>query len=665
MQFVYPQFLYALGFIAVPIVIHLFNLVKPKVVVFSSIQFLKEVELKSSRKVKLKHFLILFSRIFFITALVFLFAQPIIPSPDSSDKNNSNHVSIYLDNSLSMSANFMDEQKMTYAINELNTILDKYPRGSKFQLIDNEFSPSSLFYFKKDKIKDMLTEVDLTTKVKSANEIYKRQQSLKKKNNIEDLDVIWISDFQKEIFNDLDLIEKDSSITHYMFKVGDSNQSNVFVDSVYLVNPFIKKDENTELRIVLKNSTNIDVSNLNVKIIVGENELANNSISINGNSKEEIEINFVLTNEGESRLLIEITNDDIEFDNEFYIRLNVENQLNILTITDSSTSLVAKVFDNEDMFKSDVVNSGAIDFNDLSKYDLIVLDHLYSIKKSLKVQLSEISSNTSIVVVPKREMDLNSYQSLFEKLNCAVIIKNNKDKSILAAPDFKNPFFKGVFEKEDSKINMPEITSVLSLFSASNNILKSQSGEVSLAEYSSNGKVYVFGTSLNQPQSTFLRHSLIVPLFYKMAMNSSSKNSNLYTTISGNLDNITISDTIKGAYSLSNNNFKFVPDQKIVNNKLSLNLSDADVDEGFYKLMKKDIHLQSIALNIAKEESNLSALTDEDIDFLNDANRADSSSSLSEQFEKMSVGVSLWRYFLYLALLFLMVEILLIRFYKS
>ena len=104
MKFLYPQFLYALALVAIPIIIHLFNFRKFRTVYFSNVQFLKSVKEKTKSQSQLKHLLILLSRILAITALVLAFAQPYIPVDDSSQQAKKYAVSIYIDNSFSMDA---------------------------------------------------------------------------------------------------------------------------------------------------------------------------------------------------------------------------------------------------------------------------------------------------------------------------------------------------------------------------------------------------------------------------------------------------------------------------------------------------------------------------------------------------------------------------------
>src|SRR5436190_24196084 len=102
MSFLYPSFLFGLIAVSIPIIIHLFNFQRPKKVLFTNINFLKLVKENTSSKLKLKHILILVSRICFISFLVLAFAQPFIQSNKASDLKGSRLVSIYTDNSFSM-----------------------------------------------------------------------------------------------------------------------------------------------------------------------------------------------------------------------------------------------------------------------------------------------------------------------------------------------------------------------------------------------------------------------------------------------------------------------------------------------------------------------------------------------------------------------------------
>ena len=74
MNFVYPNFLWALFLLLIPIIIHIFSFRRYKTIYFSRVEFLKEIKEDSRTGARLKHLLILASRLFFIAALVFAFA---------------------------------------------------------------------------------------------------------------------------------------------------------------------------------------------------------------------------------------------------------------------------------------------------------------------------------------------------------------------------------------------------------------------------------------------------------------------------------------------------------------------------------------------------------------------------------------------------------------
>ena len=85
MNFLYPDFLWAISLIAIPIAIHLFNFRKYKKVYFSDISLLKNINSQTKKQSRLKHLLVLLSRILALMCLVLAFSYPYKPL-----KNNSN-----------------------------------------------------------------------------------------------------------------------------------------------------------------------------------------------------------------------------------------------------------------------------------------------------------------------------------------------------------------------------------------------------------------------------------------------------------------------------------------------------------------------------------------------------------------------------------------------
>ena len=79
MQFLHPGMLWALILVAIPIIVHLFNFRKHKTVYFPAVFFLREIKEETQKQSKIKHWIVLSSRVLALTALIIAFAQPIIP----------------------------------------------------------------------------------------------------------------------------------------------------------------------------------------------------------------------------------------------------------------------------------------------------------------------------------------------------------------------------------------------------------------------------------------------------------------------------------------------------------------------------------------------------------------------------------------------------------
>ena len=76
MRFLYPNMLWGLFALLIPILIHLFNFRRHKLVYFSNTTVLRSIQQENAKTRKLKYLVTLLLRCLFITALVLAFAFP-------------------------------------------------------------------------------------------------------------------------------------------------------------------------------------------------------------------------------------------------------------------------------------------------------------------------------------------------------------------------------------------------------------------------------------------------------------------------------------------------------------------------------------------------------------------------------------------------------------
>ena len=102
MQFLHPEFFYALFALLVPIFIHLFQLRRFKVQEFTNVALLQKIRLQTRKSSQLKKWLILMLRLLAIGCIIIAFSQPYLSNYSVQDKPS--ETVIYLDNSFSMQA---------------------------------------------------------------------------------------------------------------------------------------------------------------------------------------------------------------------------------------------------------------------------------------------------------------------------------------------------------------------------------------------------------------------------------------------------------------------------------------------------------------------------------------------------------------------------------
>ena len=127
MNFLYPNTLWFLLLLSIPILIHLFHFRKHKKIYFSSLRFMKSFQKEKKAVKKLQNLIILICRLIALGFLVLAFSQPFYNANDQSNPSFESIVSIYIDNSFSMTAIFLPCCSVKICFNKVVFPLPKKP----------------------------------------------------------------------------------------------------------------------------------------------------------------------------------------------------------------------------------------------------------------------------------------------------------------------------------------------------------------------------------------------------------------------------------------------------------------------------------------------------------------------------------------------------------
>jgi Aerotolerance regulator N-terminal len=662
MSFAFPGFLWALFSLAIPIIIHLFNFRRVQKIFFSNTRLLKQVKEETTKRRRIKHWLILLSRLLFLFFLVMAFAQPYTPANEqfSSGKN----VVLYVDNSYSMSAPMADKtRRLDAATGFASEIINTFPQDTRYKLITNDFAPSSNHFKTKTEIADLLSQIRFSNVGRTIGEIQNKTEPTGQ------TDIFFLSDFQKSTLGNVSL--SDTTLSWRMVPVQSPMISNVYVDSAWFENPYLSGGEKNRLNVWVRNDGKENAEHLSIKLTINNVLAATATLSIPGNGSTTTVFDISANPNQYQELKITIQDFPISFDNEFYLAISPLQRLKIVEVHGlASTKFIEGVYGNRNLFEFKSFPVTNIDFPQLEAADLVVFNELPDFDGPIR-QLLASGKIKSHLIIPASQVKISSYQSVVGLPMQYVELPGEKatpkSKEKLSAPDFRNPFFDNVFEDKSSAMEMPTAAKVFQWGHDPSAILKLRDGTPYLSK-TSHG--YVLASPLQKEFTDFAQHALFVPVMYKMAAMAKQDLQRPYYFLSENFISIPSDSMVSEEPVRLVGNIEIIPSQRYVAGKIFMDVPKFSITSGFYYITTKTDTLGLMAFNLGKDESRLEAMTLAELRKIADGRKNISvfepgnRQAFGNEIKARYLGEPLWKYCLAFALLFILVEILLIRLLK-
>ena len=489
--------------------------------------------------------------------------------------------------------------------------------------------------------------------------------------------MFWFSDFQKSTSGDLNNIKLDTNNQYYIIPVKSQQTPNLMIDSVWLENPFIKSLETNQVNVRLKSFSQEEYLGLTLKLFIDDKQVSTSTVNIPPNASTSTNFNFTIQGSGIKPCKITFEDYPVTFDNEYYFVLNASPKINILHLHEQKqNNYIENVYSNESVFEVNSFNINSLDYNRVNSAELIILNEVKNVEGQLLGSLREFVNNGgSVVVIPPTEAG-TGFISFLTAMNISGSKAVRPDSlgtskaNELSVLNVQNPFYQGVFEKVPNNMNMPYANAVLNWNNLGNNLLDFKNRRPYLSLFNQQrGKVYLFAAPLQTAYSNFAKHAIFVPIMYKIASQSKSRDEKLAYTFQDQTIRVNVDAPNKEqVYKLVKDDLELVPAQRIVEGELLFELPEMALDAGFYALKTEGKDPEGlIALNYGKAESQMDFYSLDQIKnaFGNSDNVQvydfNENKNFIEEFREKNVQVNLWKYMLIIALIFLLVEIALIR----
>lgn len=325
MNLLNPLALFGLLAAGIPLLLHLLNLRKLRVVEFSSLRFLHELQQTRVRRLRLQQILLLILRTLIIVFAVLSFARPTVPGklPLLASAQRSSVV-ILVDNSASMEASDGRGQRFTQAQLAARNIVDGLKDGDEVVVIPmagldrrQQAVFTRTFAVAKESIDNMRPTDDRADVVRAL----RVADALLREAVHGHREVFVVSDLQSSSFARIDgdsttpLREKASV---YLVQIGDGIaglERNLSVDSVAVLTSLVRSDRPVEIEAFVRNGSSEDAVGSLVTLSYDGVRVAQRAMDIPAGSTRSIVVSAPPQRRGIISAAVELERDAIVRDN--------------------------------------------------------------------------------------------------------------------------------------------------------------------------------------------------------------------------------------------------------------------------------------------------------------------------------------------------------------
>ena len=677
MQFLIPSFLIALLALAIPIIIHLFYFRRFKKVYFTNVKFLKEIKDERSTRSRLRNLLVLLSRLLAIGLLILAFAQPFIPLADNSNAGEK-AVSVYVDNSFSMNALSEDVPLLDKAKQRAREIIEAYKVDDRIQILTNDFEGRHQRMVSKEDALGFVDEIEISPNVRDLSQVYSRQLQALSKSSSKDHTAYFLTDFQENI-SDFEAFT-DTNTNVVLIPLQSVQEKNISIDSCWFEAPVQMKNQPNRLLIQVRNRSNEVAENIRLSLNHEGQEKPIGILSIPSEGVVIDSVDISVLREGWHQAEVKITDYPIQFDDSYKLVFEVAERIDVLSIDQStSNKYINAAFGGVSTFEVSNQNFNKLDYSGFDSYQLIVLNELASISSGLSTALKLFVENGgNVLVIPSAKANIGTYNQFFKGVDANEYVKLDTTKRKVSRINLEEFVFNEVFENLRPNVQLPVTSSNFTVTNFSQRsretILTYRDGSIFLAKYNFlEGNIYVCSAPLNTKYNDLVNNAeIFVPMLYKMAL-STGKKSKIAHTIGADeyveMENLA-QEGGDLVYKIRGEQGEFIPEQTSLGQRVVLGLNNQIKVDGFYQVFLSDEAAKKVlAMNYDRKESNLKFMRSGELEELEIPNlqvmTGVAKANFTELIGERSRGIILWKWCIILALIFLAIESLLIRLWRT
>ncbi len=463
MNFLYPNTLWFLLLLSIPILIHLFHFRRHKKIYFSSLRFLQTFQKEKKAVKKLQNIIILCLRLIALGFLVIAFAQP-VSNEDGVNDTDESIISLYIDNSYSMSAKGFRGELLSEAKETAKELINSNPKDQRYTISSNDLGALQKRILNAKDAQIEIDKLQYTPIQRTFSSILNWHNDLKieatSNNEPLSFNYMFLSDFQK-VFFDSSSIKTDAGTNLNIWQFAPQKIENCFIDSLWFATKTHRAGEDSELFFRLNNAGSEALVNFEIKITANT---FSKDLFVDLPKKGTVISSVTIPNKEKSFVngKIELKDQSIFWDDDFFFCFQNSTESKVLIINGKDAiSSVNKAFNTEAFFKITETDIQRVNQSALYEQQLVVLNGVQNISSGLSADLLKFKKKGGLIfILPSIDVNINQMNPLLKALNLPVI--EGLKEINLKANDLalKDPIFRGVFENQDEALNLPSFRKI-------------------------------------------------------------------------------------------------------------------------------------------------------------------------------------------------------------
>ncbi|MFN4914370.1 MAG: BatA domain-containing protein [Sphingomonadales bacterium] len=667
MSFLYPVFLSALLLLIIPLLVHLFRFRKHRVVQFTRVSLLKEVEIETKNQNRLKHLITLICRMLALACLVLAFAIPTC-NKLALQGTGKTRVSIFIDNSYSMDNGRDGQILLETAKQRAREIVKSYGINGTFQIRSLQSGGSSLRFVSAE---EAVSNID-ALKIRSGSNTLSSLLSdiaddLKQEGNSHAAFVI--SDFQSGFVDVPRKLPEINGLAVTFVKITAGARENISIDSAWLQKPYLIPGEKNTLQFRIANYTREPMVDFPVKFYTETGLAGTGRISVLPGTSAVSSIDFTAENKSFNPGKLVIEEPGATFDNVLYV--NIASHVARNVGVSSSNRFLDNVIGAQP-FLQKKPGAGPFSGQASSSGDVFLWVGPGSLSQTQAQTMKDWLNTNGATAIVAADADGNT--EALQKVFGLPETKWVKESARISDKSFSHPFFAGVFQKLPRNMNVPEVKNYLST-SGSNgtgeSILTLENGDPLLLKFQvGSGNLYFFTAPFSDDGGNLVKSPLFLPLITQAMIGGAAPPALYGICNSGkvlpleNLRKLTEKPPV-----LKTDGWEGVAEISPTGSGNGLYMGVQPEKAGNYRLLENGSNrlLAGVSVNDNRMESNPNMASEEVMKNWSDSNNISwmQGDNAIAAFQAKISDTAKWRLFIWLAAVFFALEVLVLVFWDS